>query len=368
MREIMVGRYSGQTRLPNAAATMRRTIEDRALREFLADICDDYRFAPGTAGERKYHEFLAAILPGWKPPTAAESLRPVREVNWDPAKHPREGGPPNAGWWAPTGGAGGFDTRNSSTKDQLHSWPSSSDQWPVKSNHDHTANRHADALAQSPPGSVPRPNSYDTTFGKWNRSKQLDDYFTSSSWASYTQDSAGFGELRRHLEESIPKKIRDGLFQAGIGVAIGDSLKQMGHPNPDDKGGLYEYGKGVIILPLKITSGTMTVPNQPLHRNARHEFGHAFDHMVNGSTDPNFLANFRNDLKANPSWREGPLEQFVPKGKHSEAMAAREAFAEAFAAATNLGSDAKNERGDAFAKHFPLTSRYLVDLIKPYDR
>ncbi|HEX4145678.1 MAG TPA: hypothetical protein VHY91_19385 [Pirellulales bacterium] len=26
---------------------------------------------------------------------------------WDPSKHPRLGGPPNAGWWASTGGSGG---------------------------------------------------------------------------------------------------------------------------------------------------------------------------------------------------------------------------------------------------------------------
>ena len=26
---------------------------------------------------------------------------------WDPSKHPRLGGPPNAGWWASTGGTGG---------------------------------------------------------------------------------------------------------------------------------------------------------------------------------------------------------------------------------------------------------------------
>jgi hypothetical protein len=28
----------------------------------------------------------------------------VREAQWDPAKHPRLGGPPNAGWFANTGG------------------------------------------------------------------------------------------------------------------------------------------------------------------------------------------------------------------------------------------------------------------------
>jgi hypothetical protein len=31
----------------------------------------------------------------------------VQEAQWDPAKHPRLGGPPNAGWFATTGGTGG---------------------------------------------------------------------------------------------------------------------------------------------------------------------------------------------------------------------------------------------------------------------
>ncbi len=31
----------------------------------------------------------------------------VHEAEWDSAKHPRLGGPPNPGWWATTGGAGG---------------------------------------------------------------------------------------------------------------------------------------------------------------------------------------------------------------------------------------------------------------------
>ncbi len=35
-----------------------------------------------------------------------ESLE-VQEARWDPAKHPRRGGPPNAGWFATTGGSSG---------------------------------------------------------------------------------------------------------------------------------------------------------------------------------------------------------------------------------------------------------------------
>jgi hypothetical protein len=31
----------------------------------------------------------------------------LQEAQWDPSKHPRRGGPPNAGWFATTGGSGG---------------------------------------------------------------------------------------------------------------------------------------------------------------------------------------------------------------------------------------------------------------------
>jgi hypothetical protein len=42
--------------------------------------------------QRRWEQFTEAL-------TAQEA--------WDPSKHPRQGGPPNAGWWASTGGSGG---------------------------------------------------------------------------------------------------------------------------------------------------------------------------------------------------------------------------------------------------------------------
>lgn len=40
----------------------------------------------------------------------------VQEAEWDPAKHPRLGGPPNAGWFATTGGAVGSGGANAAAK------------------------------------------------------------------------------------------------------------------------------------------------------------------------------------------------------------------------------------------------------------
>jgi hypothetical protein len=149
-------------------------------------------------------------------------------------------------------------------------------------------------LAPEPPG---RAKSFPRDFGKWNRRPDIDENIKQSPWLNYSSDSAKAGDLRRHLEGAIPAKVRDDLFRAGVGIVIGDSLKQLGHPQPDAKGGIYQDGKGLIAIPLNVTDGGKTGPNEPLHRNARHEFGHALDHMTNGSTDPKFLANFRNDLR-----------------------------------------------------------------------
>ncbi|MEX0677017.1 MAG: hypothetical protein WD063_08080 [Pirellulales bacterium] len=48
------------------------------------------------AKARDAHGRLERLVEGWD----------VQEAQWDPSKHPRRGGPPNAGWFATTGGSG----------------------------------------------------------------------------------------------------------------------------------------------------------------------------------------------------------------------------------------------------------------------
>ena len=53
---------------------------------------------------RKLGAEIADLQERWK--RDLEDLR-VREAEWDAAKHPRDGVPPNPGWWANTGGGSG---------------------------------------------------------------------------------------------------------------------------------------------------------------------------------------------------------------------------------------------------------------------
>lgn len=47
----------------------------------------------------------------------------VQEAQWDPSKHPRVGGPPNAGWFATTTGGGGSDASTDSVSNSPSSPP-----------------------------------------------------------------------------------------------------------------------------------------------------------------------------------------------------------------------------------------------------
>jgi hypothetical protein len=105
----------------------------RAQLEWLAKISPEYenqlrglvREQTAATAERAQLEWLAKISPRHESQfrrlvTAEAQAREaqgrlqrlvegmdVQEAQWDPSKHPRRGGPPNAGWFATTGGAGG---------------------------------------------------------------------------------------------------------------------------------------------------------------------------------------------------------------------------------------------------------------------
>jgi hypothetical protein len=63
------------------------TRHEQQLRDLLASE------AEARQAQRRYERFVVE--------------QQLHEVIWDPSKHPRLGGPPNAGWWARTSGAGG---------------------------------------------------------------------------------------------------------------------------------------------------------------------------------------------------------------------------------------------------------------------
>ncbi len=83
-------------RLRGAEAEARR---QREQLEWLATISEEHEYklhtllseeAEALEGQRRAEQFAEMLLEG----------------DWDPSKHPRLGGPPNAGWWASSGGSG----------------------------------------------------------------------------------------------------------------------------------------------------------------------------------------------------------------------------------------------------------------------
>jgi hypothetical protein len=116
----------------NPAAATRDAGADREHLEWLAQIstrhAEQLRKLQGDAAEarreRKQLEWLASISEEHecKLRTVLSEEAEARHARqrydrlietqiaqeaWDPAKHPRQGGPPNPGWWATTGGGGG---------------------------------------------------------------------------------------------------------------------------------------------------------------------------------------------------------------------------------------------------------------------
>lgn len=97
----------------------------RELLEFVESITNGY--GRSQSDEQLYREFVAAVLPrrvrvarNVPDPIiecdlqfAKHADRSLFEGEWNPAKHPRTGSPPNAGWFAPTVGEGTKPPRSS---------------------------------------------------------------------------------------------------------------------------------------------------------------------------------------------------------------------------------------------------------------
>jgi hypothetical protein len=117
--------------IPDPRASAERARHDRELLEFAASISDRCRdelrrLRDDEAQSRRSRELLEWLAPmsekherelralQHEEADARDAQRryerfveslAVQEAQWDPAKHPRLGGPPNAGWFATTGGS-----------------------------------------------------------------------------------------------------------------------------------------------------------------------------------------------------------------------------------------------------------------------
>ncbi len=156
---------------------------DRKQLEYLASISTEFehelyrreREEKEAARQQRIQEFVNAITtPDWRDPPRPMSDEQrqfvdaimgrrtvtVHEGDWDSSKHPRRGGPPNAGWWASTGtgGAGNHAPGTDSTAARDHrpsgEWPTSTS----RSENDEANYRgtvHATPLPYSPSNGAP---------------------------------------------------------------------------------------------------------------------------------------------------------------------------------------------------------------------
>ncbi len=154
-------------------------------------------------------------------------------------------------------------------------------------------------------------------------------------------------------------------------------------------GGRYNPARGEIYLPVNMNDGS---PNPNPERNARHEFGHGFGHLTNGSTTPEYRQAYWDDLTAaGTDLRDKRLDHYVPGGVGQpmtgrerwnntggpydprKIKAEQEAYAEAFAAATEEQGEDGQPKNDAdrakpFRETFPRTIAHVKKQIKDYGK
>ena len=353
-----------------------------------------------TAAERELREWV-------------ESISNLRERTWDSSKHPRGGFPENPGWFSPSGGGGGGvgslrDNDGSARRQRIAGSPRS---WhdlsqPGQTGHDnHSPSsslpkaaggdaKQGQMLAQKvikpgtkPAASQPQPQWQNFVFGRpfGQFPDRVNVPIPKGATTVVTPPGDPNVELLRaqteaHLRQQVPQEVRDALANGGVKTLYTDSLARhrsvIGNASVEHVGGRYVPTAGTVFVPHVLPNGQ---PNTFVQNNTRHEVGHAFDDMTNGSLSPQFLAAYRNDIKAIPrSQRAGhpPIKQFVPETyenpplnlPHAEAehWAAREAFAQSFADATAPNGALEHDpaRGMSQPKEFRRLFKNTNDHMK----
>ena len=345
---------------------------DRELREWVASITTD---RGGTDDEFQDPERSATAeqeLREW-----VASISNARET-WDSALHPRGGFPENPGWFSPSGG--GSDSGRS---DRIRR-ADIGDHSPTTPDHP----KQADQLAQGPPPPAQQRTSFATRFPAFTGQPVVP---AGQYTASTPQARAFHDRLKSHLEKNVPPEILGALTRNGVKYHFSNSIDELSdYPEVRQSrdgvtGGVYSPSRGTVFMPQTIPDVDPETgrvrgmkPNEYAENNIRHETGHPFDHMTNGSVQQDFRDAYHEDLaKLKKSVREGNpnLRQFLPERKAGgEDAAAREAFAQGFATATRPtgAQDKWNERRPAFAsdfeRYFPKTTANVRGRIGSFVR
>lgn len=269
-----------------------------------------------TVIDRERLEFLAEIAPD----AARNLLRSrsfVASEEWDEDKHPRLGGPPNAGWFANTGGA----AASSGRRDSSQSGGNERREFP---------NHHTLAQALPPIASAPEPRN---PFGVWpDRPARV-----RPGLIHYNgMPNAGRAKVDRPLNDLQKQELGAMLARSGVIISLEAddrayraARQQAGRkPIPLDAGGVYDSRTGIIHIFDKHTqsNGELGVTDDAAG-TLRHEIGHAVDHSFG---DVSMSADFRRAVDADRAEFPNPAVK-KQSGDQYALSHPQEAFAEAFA-------------------------------------
>ncbi len=288
-----------------------------------------------TAAERELREWV-------------ESITGIREVTWDPALHPRGGFAENPGWFSPSngGGAGGStggvgslrDKDGRARRDRIAGSPGSPHDLsqPGQTGHDNRSSasslpnaaggdaKQGQMLAQKvikpgtrpaapPPPPQGQPQWKNFVFGRpfGNFPDQAKLQIPANATTADTPPGDPnvqrlHAQIENHLRQQIPPEVRDALTNGGVKTVYTDSLSRhqnvLGNTGVAHAGGIYSAKAGTVFVPRVLPNGQ---PNTFVENNARHEVGHSFDDLTNGSLTPQYLAAYRQDINAMPLGQRG---------------------------------------------------------------
>ena len=211
---------------------------------------------------------------------------------------------------------------------------------------------------QPPPAQNAAPKAFPNDFGQWKRNDSVKNMKPSSAENGVSgQFKSEMGDV---MTKQIPAKILKLLTDNDVKIYLCTSPRS----DFETRGGCYRPLEGVLLLNERMADGR---PNPNAARNARHEFGHAFDHYLNESVKKEFLDAYRTDLRANPNaFRNADINYYIPNPQKTEADAAREAFAEAFADVTRPQNEQDGPRAAFFRETFRATTARVNAIVEQY--
>ncbi len=271
-----------EQRLRDRQQEASRQQHERELRQFVDSITGpDY---PRRELSEAAQEFVNAIT-GQPTPN-------IHEANWNPAKHPRRGGPPNAGWWAPT--------TNGAVSDNQRGFPSPPSPWPSERPENAvqhgTVKGESSGIARQPPTSnnsakhemTRRPEAKTAEFAPSHR---RDAYLiVARTKGHHWVPRKVFSDLSHLMEEGVVAIFEMGTEAPDLYYHANDTWNGVKHK---------EYSEAIY----KLLESWIKENGGRLNKDAAMKF---LTWIATGKCgDPAFLAKHKELFKIAFKWREG---------------------------------------------------------------